>query len=144
MVRDLWGTRDLPLLTVVAEAFERSGPVERVSSLFGIDGLTDRDVVTGIRALYQDGLISGIDASSMNDFELLEIELTGDGRRALGQWPSGHPYDELLALIASRIEASTDPDERSRLERLASAMKGLGEGVVANLLAALIQRQVGM
>jgi hypothetical protein len=144
MVRALWDARDRPLLMAIAEQEENGGPVERIELLFGLKELSDRDITAGIRALYKDGLIDGIDASSMQGFHLLEIELTGDGRRAIGQWPSGEPYAEFLTLIANRAAATGDPEERSRLEQLAAALKGLGEGVVANLLAALIQRQTGI
>jgi DNA-binding PadR family transcriptional regulator len=144
MVTDLWEARDRPLLEAIARADEEGHAVERVEMLFGTDEIGDGQVIRGLKALYQDGLITGIEASSFSGFELLEIELTGEGRRAIGQWPQGNPYADLLHLLEAEAARSTDPEQRSRLQEVIDAFKRLGEGVAANIIATWIQRQSGI
>lgn len=143
MVRDMWETRDRPLLEAVALAEEGGSRVERVSSLNGTAGLSEHEVETGLRALYRDGLIDGAEASGMDDFELLDIELTGDGRRAIGQWPSGDAYADFVSLLEARIATAGEAD-RGRLEGLLASARSLGESTLGSLLAAFISRQASL
>lgn len=144
MVRDMWETRDRPLLEAIAEADERGRAVERVSDLNGVAGLSESDAMAGVKALFKDGLIDGADASSHSGFDLLEIELTGDGRRAVGSWPTHDPYADLIRLLEDRIAAETDPTERKRLQSFLDSARSLGESFVGSLLATLIARQAGL
>jgi hypothetical protein len=144
MVRDMWETRDRPLLEAIAAAEEDGHTVERPSKLFGTAGLSEPEVLTGLKALYKDGLVYGIDASSLSGFDMLEIELSGDGRRAVGSWPSRDPYVDLIRLLEARVAATSDTDERTRLQRMLGSVRDLGSDVVANLIATLIARQAGM
>jgi hypothetical protein len=144
VVRDMWESRDRPLLEAIAEADEQGHSVARVEELTGVGGLSDDQVRRGLKALYQDGLIAAIDASSMSGFDLLEIEITGEGRRAIGQWPTADPFADLVRVLEAQIARTSDPDERGRLQGVIDALFRLGEGVAANILATWIQRQTGM
>lgn len=85
------GDTDRPLLEAVAKEGERGHSTACASSLFGTAGLPDGQVLRGLKALYQDGLVQGADASSHEGFDLLEIELAGVGRRAVGHWSQAAP-----------------------------------------------------
>jgi DNA-binding Lrp family transcriptional regulator len=142
-VKDMWEARDYPLLNAVAKAEEDGRRLRHLSDLYGTGGLSEREVVAGIRALFQDGLITGIDVSGNDGFDLLEIELTGDGRREVEQWPANASYAELIRLLEERIAATEDPTERNRLRTFLGAVRDLGVSTGGSLLAALLRGQGG-
>lgn len=64
--------------------------------------------------------------------------ITGEGRRAAGQWPSHDPFERLLDLLEQRIADEPDEERKSRLARLRDTLKELGKDVGSNVVANLI------
>jgi hypothetical protein len=143
MVKDLWTTRDLPVLQAIGMSDADGRRVERIEHLYGVDELADEQVVASVRALFRAGYIDGIEVSSMDGFDMLEIEPTAEGRRAIGSWPSRDAYADLLRLLEDRIDRADD-EERSALRRARDAFVDLGKDVGANIIATLMMRQSGM
>ena len=76
--------------------------------------------------------------------ELVSIELTEKGHRAVGHWPSPDSYEDLLRVLDDKIAATQDPEERSRLARFRDGALALGTKVGSELLTAWVRSQTGI
>lgn len=84
--RAVWADRELPILSAVANA-ELKGQTPRRSEIQEATGLDSNETEFGLRALLGSGHLDGIDASSMDGFDVIDLTLTERGRRASGVWP---------------------------------------------------------
>lgn len=84
--------------------------------------------------------ITGSNAAAEELCYLIGVRLTERGRRAVGVWPAEDPGDALLELLAARVAAASSPEERSRLERLFDAAKGLGGTALRELTLAYLKQ----
>ncbi|HEX6328240.1 MAG TPA: hypothetical protein VFZ72_16865 [Jiangellaceae bacterium] len=68
------------------------------------------------------------------------LRLTGQGRRAIGQWPAegNEAVDAFLARIEQAIERSDDDVERSGLRRLLDASRVFARDVSVEVAAAVL------
>jgi hypothetical protein len=89
-----------------------------------------RDVWAGLQALKDARYIDWHRTARFTETvrTLIAPSLRERGRRALGRWPGDEPLRDLIAVI-ERLIASSEPEERTRLERLRAALLGLGEKV---------------
>lgn len=141
MAKDTWASREMPILQAIAEKDQAGKTIERISELASATGLPRQLVEAGVRRLLEAEMIEGLDASSFDGFELLEIRLRERGRRSIGSWPNDtDAYAEFVRLLDQRVQAEEDPDERGRFERLREAAKRIGESGVGSLLAEFIKR----
>ena len=91
MLNDTWYSRDLPVLTAIAEKLERgSAPVD-TEQLIGELGLTRQDLTVALRALDVEYLIvrwpERITYRRSDPSTLVE-KITPRAREAVGLWPS--------------------------------------------------------
>jgi hypothetical protein len=92
----------------------------------------------GLKALHEGGYITGTRMSGHIQYRLYYLQnigLTAAARRAIGQWPSDS-LDRLVEVLDDRLAAATDPDERSRLQRLREALLNAGTGITLDVLKA--------
>jgi len=145
MVGSTWEDRELPLLDAIGRAEERGEPVSN-ESLMKATGLDVRRTSLGLRALFDDGYITGADVSLHGGpgFELVGIRLLGPGRRAIGQWPSSDEGRLLIAILEQRIANVSDPAERTGLEQLRDAALGVGHEVLVSVLSAFARSTLGL
>ena len=144
MATPTWETHELPILEAIAErAASIGGP--RWEELVELVGLPADQVQLALRRLYENDYIDGIDVTSMGDagFELLDIKLLEPALRIVGIWPR-EPYEEFLRALERRIGDETDPERRSRLERLRDALIQMGESVATSVLTEVVKRSVGL
>lgn len=140
-----WESRERPLLAAVARA-EETGARADTQSLAHDTGLTTRDASIGLRALSEAEYVTGIDATGLDGppFELLNVRLLERGRRAVGQWPADDLREVFVAILDDRIANSSDPEERSRLERLRDGAVSVGREVLISLLSSFARQAAGL
>lgn len=141
----LWTDRNYPILQAFAEV-EAAGK-DRVGSdsIANTVGRDARDTWVGLQSLREAGYIAW--SSQANPLGGVRV-LVGPrvlerGRRELQQWPADG-YAAFVAILEARIEAATDPEERSSLERLKSAVGGISRDVVTDLISAVLRDVTGL
>ena len=91
MLNDTWYSRDLPVLTAIAEKLERgSSPVD-TEQLIDEVGLTRQDLTAALRALDMEYLIVRWPARitfRRSDPSIVVERITSRAREAVGLWPS--------------------------------------------------------
>ena len=91
MLNDTWYSRDLPVLTAIAEKLERgSAPVD-TEPLVDELGLTRQDLTAALRALDVEYLIVRWPARitfRRSDPSIVVERITSRAREAVGLWPS--------------------------------------------------------
>ncbi len=147
MVESTWNTRELPILEALATLEALNDSIERMN----LDELVERSGVAveagrrAVCALYDDGFITGADAPSYGGRDIIDITLTGKGRRAVGSWPSkGDAYDDIIAAIDARIDDEPDPEKKSRLRKGAEGIGGMGRDLFVEIAATIISKQAGI
>ena len=114
-----------------------AGSRDQVAAATGLDRADVNDAIIG---LIGGGYVTGNDAGTMAErWDWIDLRLTGDGRRAVGQWPSTDPGETLVRLLEERIATTADPDERSRLTKVLDALTDVGTGVISGVLSDLIR-----
>jgi hypothetical protein len=142
-----WHTDALPVLraTHVAnrDADEMGVYQDAINEVLGRqpnDPRTDRVLFE----LEQGGFITGT-ISAHSGSGPTTCRLTGKGLQQVAGWPTGASDDlvlRLLTVLEERIRETTDPNERSRLQRLRDGIIDVGENVVAQVLAKVLTGQV--
>jgi hypothetical protein len=141
----LWSERDLPILKAMAAVEESGEYTVTVASIAASVGREDQDTWIGLRSLRTAAYVDWTQEVRTIDGtrRLTEPRLAERGRRLLGQWPQDE-YQSLLTIIEERIEATADPDERSRLVRFRDGLIGVGRDVATDILAAILKDQAGI
>lgn len=134
MVTDLWTETDLPLLVEIAEHDAEHGPIKSQEDLAKLTGEDEQRVRQSLGRLHDGGMIAAISTPMMGASYFNKIRVTAEGRRAVGQWPSRDAAAALLEAIEARITQASDPQERSRWERVRDDLKALGISAVAAVL----------
>jgi hypothetical protein len=141
--RSTWNSIEVPPLLAV-----RSGELSTDRSMFIADdaargaGIDDISLATRrMRALAEDGYVAFDDDGGLvaGPGFYIGLRLTGQGRRAIGQWPAegNEAVDAFLARIEQAIERSDDDVERSGL-RLVDASRVFARDVSVEVAAAVL------
>lgn len=144
MAESTWEAREIPILEAVAAA---GGEPLESDAIVEATGLEPSAVGYGVEALVDGQYLTGKDWGDMSSTfpEWGRLRLAERGRRAVGAWPREEGgLDVLLDLLAERIAATDDPDERSRLERFRDAAKDMGSQVGTSLLTAWLKSVAGL
>ncbi len=134
-----WDRRELPLLRAIANHDEDKSPPTSDALAAELPELSPRAIEVALDALVDDGHLTATPLNHEGRVAFINIRLTGHGRRAVGQWPSGEAYDAFIARLDSRLDATSDADERSRLERLRNAVLDVGRDVLGIVIADVIR-----
>lgn len=135
---------DQQLLKTVAELEREPFRGPNADDVIRASGLPRSEALKGLAALYRAGYIEGSEASTQQGFDLLDVSLTERGRREVGQWPSSHLAEQLMDLLAVRIEEETDPAQQSRLRALLTASKNVGTAALGEIVAAIVRQSTGL
>ncbi len=143
---DTWHDVEYPLLRAIAEEWEAGHAQLGNGVLVEKTGL-DKDVVDrSLERLLAASYIDGIDVPDASTVyvQLLRIQLTERGLRAVGQWPSEDHYESLLGLLETRIDQ--EPDDRAGhwLRTLRDALADAPAGVATSFLSAWLQSRLGL
>ena len=139
-----WAIREQVILDAVANLSEQFDPSSE--AVKEATGLPDREFAVGLRSLYEAEYLTGLKAWGLGELPgsvLLEIRLLERGLIATGVWP-GDAYDELVARLTEAIEKESNPEQRSRLQRLLAAVGDVGKGVATSVLTDVIKRTAGL
>ena len=91
MLNDTWYSRDLPVLTAIAEKLERASAPVDTEQLIDELGLTRQDLTAALRALDVEYLIVRWPARitfRRSDPSIVVERITPRAREAVGLWPS--------------------------------------------------------
>jgi hypothetical protein len=91
VLNDTWYSRDLPVLTAIAEKLERGGAPVDTEPLIDELGLTRQDLTAALRALDVDYLIVRWPERitfRRSDPSIVVENITSSAREAVGLWPS--------------------------------------------------------
>jgi DNA-binding Lrp family transcriptional regulator len=139
---DLWQTRDLPILSVIADADREGRRVTSAEIAAQLD-MKPKDVRLGLRALVDADYLAGqyvsIGPTDLPGFDYAALRLLERGRRATQQWPPEEAQAALLQAIERLLETTADPAERRNLETFRDAGRDLSIGTLSNLLAAWLR-----
>lgn len=133
-----WTERDQPVLAWLAEAldpldvYDVSGPEPIAAAL----GMPVEAVGAALRNLDRGGYIRGIRVDQY-DYPLRISEVTPEGLRAAGSWPSPDSVVEALVReLTARADRATTEDERGFWRKLAEGLGGgardVAVGVITN------------
>lgn len=145
-VTNTWSQREQRVLEAVLAVEEADGDRLVTDRLAESAGLTEPEARHALLALIEDGYVSitqSVGGGGGGPIVAIWPRLRGKGRRAVGQWPAD-AYDALLTVLQERIDAEPDPAERSKLERLLSAVAGMGRDVLVDVLGATIKHAGGL
>jgi hypothetical protein len=149
----LWERRELPILKVIADS-DSAGlwpdhqTVHEVLEDDGHDLVVD-DIMAGLAALADAGPPFIMANFIRVDQEVLpvralNIRLTERGYRTVGAWPSADPYEQLMKLLAERIDAEEQPEIKGKLEQFRESVQGIGRDVVVGVLTSLAKQGAGL
>jgi hypothetical protein len=149
MVDDTWDNRAVPILEHVA-TLEATGAPFNLPHVAETLGCSRSEVQIEVDRLRSGGYLGG-DLVQKGDgaggivvWDFRRPRLLEKGSRAVGQWPSDDPYDALLSLIEQRLDDETDPETRTKLERLRATLLDVGKGVAGGILGSLIRAGLGL
>lgn len=139
---DVWAPRDFPVLKAVAARIDRGENAPYLQQIADDTGLDIDTVSLAGASLKRRGLVEGVGSwgAPVQRFTGVSAEayfLTGlhpDGDDAVSQ---------LISALRQAAEQSTDPDERSRLRKLADAAGGVSRDVLAGVLTAITTGAIG-
>lgn len=121
----------------VADALGATSPV--IGDSLDVPGVTARQVGQALRRLGEEHIHVKDDGGSLDggDGLILVLGLTPQGLREIGDWPSPEdPIGSLVAALTAAAARTSDPDERSRLQRAVAAVGGLVGTVATEVIKA--------
>lgn len=135
MLPDTWYARDLPVLEAcVSLVDENPGIGATVPELSAASGVTEDGVKAALRALEAAGLIGVLWGLTSEGVSVPRV--AGEARRLAGAWPTPETAaDRLVAALEAQIAATTEPEERGRLELLLAGVAGVGRDVLVAVLS---------
>ncbi len=142
MTADRWFSRALRILNTIQELEDEELHDIGVAELAARTNLSAGMVHAELRRLLAEGYILGVLEGDMGGDPaselLMDFQLSAEGARAVGAYPSRDPYEALLAILERRIDEAPDEETRSRWRRALDGMKRLGGDVGANLMAGVL------
>jgi len=135
MLPDTWYSRDLPVLEACVRLVdENPGVGGRLHEIAAATGLDDQTVYVATSALDDAGYIQRQMVSPARAGRV--VAGSGAARAAVGQWPTPESAaDRLVAALEAQIAATTELEERGRLERLLAGVAGVGRDVLVAVLS---------
>lgn len=100
-----------------------------------------------LRRLEQAGLVRGSHdrGTGSTPPAPYEVELTAEGRRAVGQWPTAEAtLDLLVAALRSAASAASSEHDRSKLAKAADTMQDVTKSTAVALVVAALKAALGL
>lgn len=141
-----WAEVALPVLEATHRAWIVRGapstgvPITAVTRELNRDE-SDRETFRAVALLAQRGYLGTPTAISVNDAPAL-VTVTSLGLEVVGGWPATSAEAASAALLAAldrEIEATDEPEQRGRLERLRDTAVDVGSGTLTQVLAHIIK-----
>jgi hypothetical protein len=134
-LEDVWATRDFLVLREATRMID-NGDNPTLNALAEAAGLDLGTTARAIRALERRGLVTPDERLS----GVAGVEaVSGEAYLLTGLHPNGDDaVTQLISALRQAAEHEADPDERSRLRKLADNAGGVSRDVLANVLATVI------
>lgn len=134
-----WEARDLPVLAAVVEICdEDSWCNAEPSTIAERTGLSLEDVNKALWKLAGENppFFEVSDASTFGGREIASVNNpSGHAQRTVGAWPTPESVvDAMILALQEAAENADTPEERSRLQRAADAVGGVGKGVITGVM----------
>jgi predicted ArsR family transcriptional regulator len=143
---DLWTMQDHPILLEIAKLLEVEN--ENAVDAWTIARTTDCSPENARRSLlrlYHHGYVDGAFQSGLDGDSVIVHRLTERGLREVEIWPNttrrGEAFIQALEKAANH---ESDPEKKNKLRQMAQTARSVGEGIVGNLIAAVITKSGGM
>ena len=144
-MEETWMSRDLPVLRALVEAFDdperyRMSPEE----IKTVTGFSDDDVHRALRVLNEASppLIKGTMVNQLS-YPVMVMGVSERARVATGQWPKPEDLVDALARAFEDAAKSGDPQEGSRLRRIAEDLRGAARDVAIRVVTGWISQTMG-
>jgi len=138
---DVWASRDRPVLVEVARRIDHGDSPPTIDDIAAALDMTPDDVARAGAALLRRGLIEVIGVDQMPVIRFTDI--SAEAYFLTGLHPSGD--DAITSLVATLRQAADqvdDPDEKTRLRRLADGFLGISKTVAGGVLTTFINQQI--
>jgi hypothetical protein len=145
-VAPTWHSIDLPVLTAIVIA-EQSGEDVQIAARREAKGISDETFNRHIQLLHSDGYIeAAIRTHVKGGIESVTIHRAlPKAYRAAGAWPnSDSMIQDLLLALQQAEEAEPDSIERGKIRAAMSAIVSFTSATVANVVAPLLSKQLGL
>lgn len=134
---DVWTSRDYPVLAAAAKRFDEGETSIRVETLATDTGLSVEDVKRAGSALSRRDLLTA--SGAWGDPIQRVSELSGEAYLLTGLHPDGDDaVTRLVDALRQAADQTNDPEEKSKLRRLADNAGGVSRDVLAAVLATVI------
>lgn len=137
---ETWESVAVPLMKAIAER-ESAADLVMVGDLAESAALDPEATLVELVRLVDAQYVSG-EVQIMGEADgshVLNVMLSERGARAVGLWPSGDPYEALIALIEKQLAEEGDTETKTKLRKLRDTLGEIGKGTASGLLVALIQ-----
>lgn len=144
-MKDLWASRSLPILEAIGTA-NQHGESPALLEVADDAGLDVETAGRELKTLIDDGYVLGTDVGNLSiRHNWQNLELTGDGRRAVGQWPNPEALTEqFLAMLEQQAENAKTATDRENADRAVTALSDISKGVLTSIIAQLFRQATGM
>jgi hypothetical protein len=142
----LWDDRDFPILQAVQRLTTEARTTE-LDPIVAEVGALPREVVSdSLNRLQEAGYIVGYypPYAHGDPSDWWDVRLAERGLRAVGQWPPSDQYTAIVAALDRFVDRQTDPDDRSRAERIRAAVLDGGKDFAINLGASVAAKWAGL
>jgi hypothetical protein len=134
-----WTDRDLPVLKAIVELDDEGAYLFGPRELMKHTGLPYGTIRQALIALAgeQPPFFDYTDGSDDESREIAAIKnISGHARRTVGTWPTPESLaEQIIAGLNAAAEQAPDEEQRSRLQRAAASIAGVGRDVTVNVIA---------
>lgn len=140
---DLWTTRDRPVLESLVRHADNLDNLIHWSNVADELGRDPEEVKRAFASLERQRLIT-LDGKSFGDRVGHMRDVSGAAYLRVGLYPDGdEAISRLISALRQAADQVDDPEEKSRLRRLADNAGSVSRGVLASVLAAVITGGIG-
>lgn len=132
---DVWATRDYPVLREAVRGID-AGEDVNADRLLTATGLSLGEIAQAVRALERRGLIEVEEAlGGVTGIR----EVSGEAYLLTGLHPNGDDaVSQLVSALRQAADEVADPEEKSRLRKLADGVGGVSRDVLSGVLTTVI------
>jgi hypothetical protein len=144
-MEETWYSRDLPVLDAVVRLLDESPSGLLLGRAVAKRTALDEGAVeSALYALSPTYVILGRQMAAEGGLDLQVIDgVTGEARRAVGQWPTAESFiDQLVAGLKGAAEQEKDPERKKRLREIARGLGGAAKSIAIDIIAQLIEHKV--
>jgi hypothetical protein len=143
-VEDTWFGRERPVLDTAITLLDQDSSV-RARDIVAATRFDLETVAQALDALHGEYIVDLVKPMGPDAGSWRFTRVTGNARRAAGQWPTAESLAGSLAIAFSEAaDEEPDPESKSRLRQIASFLADTGKDVAAEILAKVILRPTGM